>query len=73
MRSSSIMEPPAGMKLTQSNRSMSKCEKCVNAFHECKLFMPSICGNFVPPLGHFSSVQFDEELSKSSYKKNRIS
>ena len=57
--------PPTKLKLAPAGRSRSKCESCVNA-QNCKLFMPSVCGEYCPPLGYFGAIQFDTELARPS-------
>ena len=61
------LTPPDNIKLTQSGRSKSKCESCINAM-DCEILMPSVCGNFCAALGYFGAIQFDVECSQPDPK-----
>jgi len=62
------LTPPENLKLTQGGRSKSKCESCINAV-DCKLLMPSLCGEYCPALGYFGAIQFDAEITKPDIKR----
>lgn len=70
MARNTVLQPPATMRLTQSNRSKSKCENCIEAITKrCDIFIPSICNNYCPPLGYLNCIQFDDELNRIGHRK----
>jgi hypothetical protein len=68
MKNKQDLTPPDNIKLTQSGRSRSKCESCVDAL-ECTIMMPSTCGKYCPETSYSGTIQFDVEISKPDLRR----